>query len=58
MKQTNPEDESFVNSYFLCKITNELIEFKGFKDDKLIIDLSDLSNVIELENNQIYYFEK
>lgn len=58
MKQKNPEDESFVNSYFLCKITNELIEFKGFKDEKLIIALSDLSNVIELENNQIYYFEK
>ena len=58
MEVTNLEDELFVNSYFLCKITDKSIEFRGFKDDRLIIDLSDLSNVIELENNQIYYFEK
>ena len=58
MEVTNLEDVLFVNSYFLCKITDKLIEFRGFKEERLIIELSDLTNVIKLENNQIYYFEK
>ena len=57
MKETDKKDESLVNSYFLCKISSELTEFKGFRDDKLKIDISDLSNAIEFENNQLYYFE-
>ena len=58
MEVTHLEDVLFVNSYFLCKITDKLIEFRGFKEERLIIELSDLTNVIKLENNQIYYFEK
>lgn len=57
MKETNTKDESLVSSYFLCKINSGLTEFKGFKDEKLTVDISGLSNATEFENNQLYYFE-
>ena len=57
MKETNTKDESLVSSYFLCKINSGLTEFKGFKNEKLTVDISGLSNATEFENNQLYYFK-
>ena len=51
------KEEKFVNCYFLCKISDGLTKFKGFNNESIKINISDLENII-FENNQIYYFEK
>ena len=46
------------NCYFLCKINESQIEFKGFNDESIKFDEFDSSRTKLFNNNQIYFFQR